>query len=123
MRPSIPRERLGTGRQLKLGDPTPRDMCERLRLGKIKDVTMTPCDVWRSIAIWGKSGASIKGKTTTHKAPVVKFERLPVDDVQKHQELQVDLMFVEKVTFLLDMLIQMKYTFLAPLTSRAQSAV
>jgi hypothetical protein len=67
----------------------------------------------------GKSGASIKGKTTTHKAAVVKFERPPVDDVQQHQELQVDLMFVDKVAFFLGMLIPLKYTFLAPLASRA----
>jgi hypothetical protein len=46
-----------------------------------------------------------------------------VDDVQKHQELQVDLMFVDKVTFLLGVLIPMKYTFLAPLASQAQSAI
>jgi hypothetical protein len=104
-------------------NPTSGDMCERLRIGKIKNVTVTPSDVWRSIAIWGKSGASIKGKTTTHKAPVVKFERLPVDDVQKQQELQVDLIFVDKVAFLLGVLIPMKYTFLAPLASRAQSAI
>jgi hypothetical protein len=107
----------------KLGDPTPGDMCERLRIGKIKNVTVTLSDVWRFIAIWGKSGASIKAKTTTHKAPVVKFERLPVDDVQKHQELQVDLMFVDKVAFLLGVSIPMKYTFLAPLASRAQSPI
>jgi hypothetical protein len=104
--------------QGKLGDPTPGDMCERLRLGKIKNVTVTPCDVWRS-----KSGASSKGKTTTHKAPVVKFERFPVDYVQKHQELQVDLIFKEKVAFFLGMLIPMKCIFLAPLASRAHSVI
>jgi hypothetical protein len=70
-----------------------------------------------------ETGASIKGKTTTHKAPVVKFERLPVDEVQKNQELQVDLMFVDKMMFLLGVLIPMKYIFLTPLASRAQSAI
>jgi hypothetical protein len=49
----------------KLGDPTPGDICERLRIGKIKNVTVTPSDVWRSMAIWGKSGASIKRKPPT----------------------------------------------------------
>jgi hypothetical protein len=33
----------------KLGDPTPNDMCERLRLGNIRNTTVTPSDEWRSI--------------------------------------------------------------------------
>jgi hypothetical protein len=78
----------------KLGDPTPNDICERLYLGKMKNTVVT------------------------HKTPVVKFERLPVDEVQKNQELQVG-----KMVFLLGVLIPMKYIFLAPLASRAQSAI
>ena len=44
---------------------------------------------------------AIKGKTTSHKAPTVKIERLPIDDIQRNQELQVDLMYIDKVVFLL----------------------
>jgi hypothetical protein len=107
----------------KIGDPSPESMCERLRLGKIKSTEVTPSDVWRSIAIWGKSIETIKGKTTSHQAPVVKVERLPVDEVQKNQELQVDMMYVDKVAFLLGVLVPMKYIFLAPVMSRAQKEI
>jgi hypothetical protein len=30
--------------------------------------------LWRSIEIWGKSPETIKGKTTTHQAPIIKME-------------------------------------------------
>jgi hypothetical protein len=97
----------------KLADPSPASMAERLRGGRIANTTLTPSDFWRSIDIWGKSLETIKDKTTSHQAPVVKSERLPVDDIQRDQELHVDLMFVDKVAFLLGVLIPMKYILLA----------
>jgi hypothetical protein len=82
----------------KLADPSPASMAERLRGGRFANTTLTPSDVWKSLE-------TIKGKTTSHQAPVVKSERLPVDDIQRDQELQVDLMFVDKAAFLLGILV------------------
>jgi hypothetical protein len=92
----------------KLADPSPASFVERLRGRRIANTTLTPSDVWRLVDIWRKSMEAIKGKTTNHQAPIVKSERLPVDDIQRDQELLVDLMFVDKVGFLLSVLIPMK---------------
>jgi hypothetical protein len=104
----------------KLGDPSAASIAESLKMGRIANTNLTADDVWRSIDIWGRTSQSIKGKTTSHQAPTVKIQRVPVDEVQKHQELQVDLMYVDKVCFLLGVLIPLKYVFLAPLPSKAK---
>ena len=107
----------------RLATPSPGSLAERLRLGEIANTTVTPSDVWRAIYIWGKPMEAIKGKTTSHKAPTVKIERLPVEDIQRDQELQVDLMYIDKVVFLLSVLLPMQYRFVATLESRSKDDI
>jgi hypothetical protein len=52
-----------------LADPSPANMAERLRGGRIANATLTPSDIWRPINIWVKSLETIKGKTISHQAP------------------------------------------------------
>jgi hypothetical protein len=107
----------------RLADPSPSSVAERLRSGRIAHTTLVPEDIWRSMDIWGKTHETIKGKTTSHKAPVVKPQRIPVKELQQNQELQVDLMFVDRVAFLLGVLVPMKYILLSPLVNKTKDVI
>jgi hypothetical protein len=104
----------------KLADPSPSSLAEKLRSAH---TTLTPEDVCRSMEIWGKTPKTIKGKTTRHQAPIVKTERLPVEELQQNQELQVDLMFTDKVVFLLGILLPMKYILILPLVNKTKETI
>ena len=63
-------------------------------------ITFTQMDVDNADFIWGRSIANIKGKSTSHKAISVEVERIE-RPINIRQTFMMDIMFVEKIPFLI----------------------
>ena len=75
-----------------------------LGAGKFTDTDVTARDVERSIDIFGKSVGSLKGMTTDRKPEPVDAETPLNLETRKIQDLYVDLMFVNKIPYMVSVL-------------------
>ena len=85
----------------KLGNPSEVSLKRMISEGRILNCPITITDIENANKIWGKNMAHIKGKTTSHKAPIVTIEN--VDNYLYHNKnitIMIDIMFVETIPFL-----------------------
>ena len=89
--------------QKRIAVITEEDMIKMLAKGKVRNIDVNAEDVARGLKIWGQDLASLKGKTTAHKAPVVVPEYIDSKKLlaRKAQVLYVDIMFVNGRAYLI----------------------
>ena len=94
-----------------LGFPSASSLVRMVRYGKIRRCTVTPTDILNCIELHGPELARERGHRTRVPRPIVDLSRQDAEGVLVESDvcLHVDLMFVERVTFLVSMASPMKY--------------
>ena len=89
----------------------------------IHNIDVSAQDVARSINIWGKELANLKGKTTSKKPPVVTYELNEEEKImlQRKQVLYIDLLFVNGCTYLIGLYSPSEYLEIMRMTSRSNN--
>ena len=101
---------------------TAGQLIKHLRAGKIKNAEVTPHDVVRSLDIFGKELSNLKGKSTARKLKKEYFEPLPCNpELQKDQELNLDLMFVNNDIYVVGVITPLDYTSVKKVKSKSNS--
>jgi hypothetical protein len=98
----------------RLGFPSDGALAKLSKSENIKNCHVSVNDIARANVIDGKSVPVLKGKTTTHKSPVVKLDQVS-GRIQRDQVCNIDLMFVEGKTFLLNVVEPLNYTYCSEL--------
>jgi hypothetical protein len=108
----------------KMALPSAASLAKLLNSGAILDCPVTAADVYRAEDIYGPHMSSLKGKTTTHPAPIVKFDYLP-RTVQQDQTLHMDLLFIEHYPrpFLLSVADPLEYMQIDELQSKQEASI
>jgi len=104
--------------QRKLGIPSDEVLTELINSGGLMNCSVTARDVARARHLYGPSLASLKGKTTTHKGPIVEDGAVMIPQVHRDQTLHTDIMFVEKIPFLITVSTPLHMSFATKLRSR-----
>ena len=84
----------------KMVNPSNAVLKSIIRDGRMTGIPFTQRDIDNAEFIWGRSLANIKGKSTSHKAIAVEVESVE-RPISVKQVFMVDLMFVEKIPFLI----------------------
>ena len=113
-----------TARRLtaQLGYISDADLIKTIQSGAIMNCPVTVQDVQRARAIYGPDIASLKGKTTWKRPPVVRIEQVP-RPLQSAQTLHVDIMFVESDPYLVSVSEPLDLTMVTPMISRNQEVI
>jgi hypothetical protein len=89
---------------------------------QIKDNPVTVQDVEDAISIWGKNISALKGKTTQKKSiPVARdYAKVPTEFLKLHKEvfLTADIIFVNKIPFILTLSCKICFTAVNHLKNR-----
>ena len=83
----------------RMANPSNAIVKSMVRSGRMTGIPFVQRDIDNAEFIWGRSLANIKGKSTTHKAINVEVERIE-RPINISQVFMVDVMFVEKIPFL-----------------------
>ena len=103
----------------KLGNPATATVVRMINSGNIMNCPITAKDVFRSENIYGPSVANLKGKTTTHKATKVDLMNYQSEyEIHEKQICHVDIMFIDKLKFLINVVTPINYTFVSKLVTR-----
>ena len=84
----------------KMANPSNETLIRLVNEGRVSNIPFTATDIRNAEFIWGRSLANIKGKTTTHKSEVVQVNDIP-RPISQRQIFMMDLMFIEKIPFLI----------------------
>ena len=95
-----------------LGYPSARTLVKMLRHGKLRNCNVSAVDVLNCIALYGPELARERGHRTRVRRRAIKTSRHDGVLVDADVSLHIDLMFVEKVVFLVSMETPMKYLFI-----------
>jgi len=89
--------------QRRMGYCTAGKLIRLLSTGKLQNADITVQDVLRAIRIWGKDLGNLKGKTTATRAPTVDVteQKIIQQVIQKQQVCYMDIMFVNKLPYLI----------------------
>ena len=93
-----------------------------IRTGRILNCPATCADIQRADAVWGKSIASMKGKTVKQKSAVVPPVYVP-RAIPAEQVLGIDIMFFDGVMFLISYSSPMGLLMCSHLQSRGQDVL
>ena len=102
----------------RLGVITAGNLIRLLAAGKIKNAEITVQDVVRSIDIWGKDLANLKGKTTAQTLQIEREIESPIKPlIRQDQVLYIDIMFVNRCAYLLGKFMPSEYIAVRKITS------
>jgi Reverse transcriptase (RNA-dependent DNA polymerase) len=100
-----------------LSDQTLEDL---LRLGKIKKTSVTALDVRRAADIWGPATGILKGKSTSKKSPAMEPGEKLRSLQPTQQVLHTDIMFVNRIPYLISVLEPVEAVQITRLKARDQ---
>jgi hypothetical protein len=103
----------------RMAYPSIKNVITLLRKGKIRNCNVTPRDVLNAIDIHGKDLAEIRGRTTRGPRPAVRpqVRNKPITG-EEDVDLYVDIMFVQKVMFLVTVGAPMRYIMVSHIASK-----
>ena len=112
--------------QRRLGIATAGQLIKLLAAGKIRNTDIQVQDVVRSVEIWGKDLANLKGKTTAKKAPGAQFDSDSTDKVikgvmQRDQVMHIDIMFVESSMYMVTVFTPSGYSEIKKLKAKGHA--
>jgi len=110
--------------QRRMGIVTAGELIKLLAAGKIRNSDISVQDVVRSVDIWGKDLANLKGKTTAKKAPILQLDSNDAEIrglIQRDQVMLVDIMYVNSSIYLLSIFMPSGYTDIKKLKARSHS--
>ena len=106
-----------------MANPSVKTIISMVNEGRVSSIPFTAQDVQNAEFIWGRSLANLKGKTTSHKAPVRDLvERVP-RPIAIRQVFSMDLMFVEKIPFLVSIAKPVDYLQVNRLKNRTTASI
>ena len=76
------------------------ELIKLISRGKLGNNRVVPQDVLRALDIWGPALANLKGKTVSHKAELQE-EIAIINNIISDQTMFVDLMFVNRIAYLI----------------------
>ena len=86
----------------RLGVVTAGNLIKLLAAGKIKNADITIQDVARSVNIWGKDLANLKGKTVARKLNIEREIETPIQPlIRQNQQLCIDIMYINNNKYLI----------------------
>ena len=106
----------------KLGFPSSGILAKFLNRGGIINCPITSTDVRRAEHIYGKDIGAIKGKTTK-RTPVDSKHETSEIKVRVNQEIHVDIMFVEGLSFLVSVATPLTYAQITDLKGRRHTSI
>ena len=111
--------------QSRSGVVTSGDLIKRIVKGKIRNIDVNAEDVARSVQIWGKDLANLKGKTTARTPPVVIPEYIDPSKLyaRKRQVMYADIMFVNGKSYLIAVFAPLGYVEVKKLKSKGNKDV
>ena len=105
----------------ELGFVSTQDLIKMVK-GGIPGCDVNVADVYRALKIYGPSLGALRGKTKKSKVEPVILEPVP-KAIDVSVELHVDIMFVERIPFLVCVVQPMSYTMVQLLGSRTEAEV
>ena len=94
--------RLARELSCKMGNPSEQALIRMIKEGRIINCPITITDIENANKIWGRNMAYIKGKTTSHKAPIVTIDsNINYQTYDKNITIMIDIMYVETIPFLI----------------------
>ena len=103
--------------QRKMGYPSAGQLIRQIQQGKI-ETKVTANDVINNVYIFGKSVGELKGKTGARKQEAEIPLHIPMTETPRNQQLYIDIMFENKLSFLVCVFKPLGYTYVGLLKSR-----
>ena len=106
--------------QWNLGLVSTATLIKLLKSGKIRNTDLTPTDVKIAEYIYGPCVGNLRGKTTAPVPKVIRTEPMPMPQTPE-QTMYADLLFINKIPFLLTVIEPLEYVMVTKLKGKGTS--